>query len=278
MKQNRILLTAVLAADLILIFICLIGSIREDRVQPEFRFQTDEYIYTPGDREDRLLENITAHDDRDGDISDRIVIEKIIEKRESSTIVVYYAVSDSAGNVAKISRVFVADFGEQNNDMPESVEVSNGISADGEQITEEDAGAQEELNPSGEQADSEKEGGGEINGNEAVNGAEMQDQAQASEPAVQEIQPQAPQEDRSGYPVLTLRTEEVTIDAGTSPPWTEIIEILRDDKDDYATLYYNLSVSRFNRNQAGDYPVILYTEDSDGNRSDEVSVVVHVRG
>ena len=82
----------------------------------------------------------------------------------------------------------------------------------------------------------------------------------------------------SSAPVLTLREQEVTIEAGTSPPWTELIEILRDDKDDYTTLYYNLSVSRFNRNQPGDYPVTLYTEDSDGNRSGTVTILVHVKG
>ena len=103
-----------------------------------------------------------------------------------------------------------------------------------------------------------------------------EDAGQAAEP-LGPVAPEPQREDRSGHPVLTLRTQEVTIAAGTSPPWTEIIETLRDDKDDYATLYYNLSVSHFDRSQAGDYPVSLYTEDSDGNRSDTVSVLVHVK-
>ncbi len=84
--------------------------------------------------------------------------------------------------------------------------------------------------------------------------------------------------DTGSAPVLTLKKAEVTIEAGTTPPWTEIIETLRDDKDDYATLYYNLNISRYNRNQQGDYPVTLYTEDSDGNRSGTVTVMVHVKG
>lgn len=285
MKQGRILVMAVIAVDLILAVACMIAYFGEDRVCPEFRFQTDEYIYVYGyeDGEDRLLENITAYDDRDKDISDRIVIEKITENRENSTIVVYYAVSDSAGNVAKISRVFVADLREQES----SAGALDGVPADTAQ-TMEKVSETEGVLP--EQADGKEDAGEDMSGrpeedggagDDAPGAADGPEEDGAGEDAGQAEGPAAPgpqQEDRSGYPVLTLRTQEVTIAAGTSPPWTEIIETLRDDKDDYATLYYNLSVSRFNRDQAGDYPVSLYTEDSDGNRSDTVSVLIHVRG
>lgn len=297
MKQSRILVTAVIVADLVLAVVCMIAYIGEDRRCPEFRFRTDEYIYTGGEGEDKLLENITAYDDRDGDISDRIVIEKITENHEASTIVVYYAVSDSAGNVAKISRVFVADFREQEayggegpggtpEDMALAMEKAPEMEGAGEDGspggTEEgggtDEGASGGMDGTGEGSETGEDASGGTDGEGAEGNAEQEPLA-AAEPEAQEpaAEAEAPEEDRSGYPVLTLRTDEVTIAAGTSPPWTEIIETLRDDKDDYATLYYNLSVSRFNRNQAGDYPVSLYTEDSDGNRSGTVTVTVHVR-
>lgn len=292
MKQSKILVIAVIAVDLILAVVCMIAYFGEDRNCPEFRFQTDEYIYTYEGGESKLLENITAYDDRDGDISERIVIEKITENRESSTIVVYYAVSDSAGNVAKISRVFVADFREQESSAGESAEALSGIPED-TALTMEKASETEDV--SSEQPEAAETAGGadeQADGGAGENTVETADDPEGDETEGEETgenagqaedQPAAPaseppREDRSGYPVLTLRTQEVTIAAGTSPPWTEIIETLRDDKDDYATLYYNLSVSRFNRNQAGDYPVSLYTEDSDGNRSDTVTVLVHVKG
>lgn len=293
MKQSKILVIAIIAVDLILAAVCMIAYFGEDRSCPEFRFQTDEYIYTYESGESKLLENITAYDDRDGDISERIVIEKITENRESSTIVVYYAVSDSSGNVAKISRVFVADFREQESSAGESEEALSGMPTD-TALTMEKVSETEGL--SSEQTDStETAGGTDMTGRPEAGGAEGEtveeaenpegneaetgeNTGQAALPAGSAAEPGPSREDRSGYPILTLRTQEVTIAAGTSPPWTEIIETLRDDKDDYATLYYNLSVSRFNRNQAGDYPVSLYTEDSDGNRSDTVTVLVHVKG
>jgi len=298
MKQNRILVTVIMTFDLLLAAVCIMLYFREDRVQPEFRFQTDESIYNYADGRERLLEHITAFDDRDGDISDRIVIEKITENRENANIVVYYAVSDSAGNVAKISRVFLTDFGEQKSTGQEETEVFGEASSDdamrvktllGTQTEEDEEDGEpneeEEVDADSEDADQEDEDGGEPAEEEDMqNDLEDTDNEDDGEEGTNGESEDADSENgdrqddgNNNSPVLTLRTDEVTIDAGASPPWTEIIETLRDDKDNYETLYYNLSVSRFNRNQPGDYPVSLYTEDSEGNRSDTVSVLVHVK-
>ena len=55
-----------------------------------------------------LLEGIMAYDNVDGDLTDKIVVEKRIENQEQNSVVIFYAVSDSAGNVAKCSREFTA--------------------------------------------------------------------------------------------------------------------------------------------------------------------------
>lgn len=317
MKQSRIIQIVIIAANLALVIVCLAAYCSEDRVKPEFMFQTSDYIYQESEQTDTLLRDIMAKDDRDGDITERIVIEKVTENRAGSTIVVYYAVSDSAGNVSKISRVFPARFDETvhgeaaeafgkaqtspvetlendaareqskekekddaagNEDRGDSTETQKD-EIDGEEEDSRNAAAEhaEETGREDEDApDREEEEQNETedieNGREGVD--EEMDHPQEQEPEPQEAQ----NEPVNSAPILTLKKQEVTIDAGTSPPWTEIIETLRDDKDDYTTLYYNLSVGRFNRNQPGDYPVTLYTEDSDGNRSDTVTVIVHVKG
>lgn len=317
MKQSRIIQIVIVAVNLALAIICLAAYSREDRVKPEFLFQSSEYVYTESDQTDMLLRDITAQDDRDGDITERIVIEKVTENRSASSVIVYYAVCDSAGNVAKISRVFPARFDqtvhgeaaevlgeaqipavetlesraakeqaegsdetEDDDGREDSGEQENGDSQENE--AEEDSNDQDETEKRSEET---KEAAGNdrekiTNGQDetAENGDDEGEKAEApngqpQEPAQPETQPAS----GSSAPVLTLREQEVTIEAGTSPPWTELIETLRDDKDDYTTLYYNLSVSRFNRNQPGDYPVTLYTEDSDGNRSGTVTILVHVK-
>ena len=56
-----------------------------------------------------------------------------------------------------------------------------------------------------------------------------------------------------------------------------LIHILTDDKDDYNTLYNNLKLEgQVKLNEEGEYPVTLYTVDTDGNRSEVRSLVVKV--
>ena len=287
MRQSRVIQIMIIAANLVLAAVCLVAYAKEDKVKPEFMFETGDFIYyLESEETDALLQGIMAHDDRDGDITDRIVIEKITENRDSSTVVVYYAVSDSAGNVAKISRVFPAVFQETEHEeaaqafavaeMPnveilenQEVKADNTKNPGDRTDSEEDGQAEEDEAENGGQE--EREDGGQAAADEAED--RRDEAADSGENAREQQTP-----DTGSASVLTLKKAEVTIEAGTTPPWTEIIETLRDDKDDYATLYYNLNISRYNRNQQGDYPVTLYTEDSDGNRSGTVTVMVHVKG
>ena len=53
--------------------------------------------------------------------------------------------------------------------------------------------------------------------------------------------------------------------------------IVNDDKDDYNTLYNNLKLEgQVKLNEVGEYPVTLYTVDTDGNRSEVRNLVVKV--
>lgn len=296
MRQSRVIQIMIIAANLVLAAVCLVAYVKEDKVKPEFMFETGDFIYyLESEETDALLQGIMAHDDRDGDITDRIVIEKITENRDSSTVVVYYAVSDSAGNVAKISRVFPAVFQETEHEEAAqafavaetpNVETLENQEDKGDSTknpgdrtdSEEDGQAEEDENgegagETGEEDSEEEPDNSQPEEDEAENSGQEDETADSGEKAREQQTP-----DAGSAPVLTLKKAEVTIEAGTTPPWTEIIETLRDDKDDYATLYYNLNISRYNRNQQGDYPVTLYTEDSDGNRSGTVTVMVHVKG
>lgn len=78
-------------------------------------------------------------------------------------------------------------------------------------------------------------------------------------------------------PVLILNSDVITTKKGTAPNWNEVIEIMSDDKDDYNTLYNNLKlVGQVKLNEEGDYPVTLYTIDTDGNKSENKNLIVKV--
>lgn len=307
MKQSRVIQIVIIAANLVLAIVCLVAYGREDKVKPEFMFQTSDFIYyMESAGTDALLRDIMAYDDRDGDITERIVIEKVTESRGSSTVIVYYAVSDSAGNVAKISRAFPAVFDEEEHEAAaqafagagtlnieklenQAAENDSGKNT-GEKTDGQDRGQTEDdedresTGEAGEQdsegrADNDRQEESEVEDTRQEAANETEDRRdEAEDGRTNEVAQEQEAPAGNGAPVLTMKKTEVTIEEGTTPPWTEIIETLRDDKDDYETLYYNLNISRFNRSQPGDYPVTLYTEDSDGNRSETVTVMVHVRG
>ena len=101
---------------------------RSDRVGPEFRFSALNLIYDSETKDSDLITGIGAYDTRDGDMTSRIVVEKVVLNRDAETAVVYYAVADYSGNVTKQSRVFAADIedidrdGDQSDLMEDEIE------------------------------------------------------------------------------------------------------------------------------------------------------------
>ena len=93
----------------VLIFLIVVAYGRSDRTAPEFRFSATDTIYDSETTDNDLRVGINAYDSKDGDMSNRIVVEKVVLNREKETAVVYYAVADYSGNVTKQSRVFPAD-------------------------------------------------------------------------------------------------------------------------------------------------------------------------
>lgn len=75
-----------------------------DQIPPEISVAQQELQLSVRDPREKLLEGIAAEDDRDGDVSDRMVIESISGITPEHTATVTYAAFDSAGNVAKTTR------------------------------------------------------------------------------------------------------------------------------------------------------------------------------
>lgn len=108
----------------VLIALIVIAYGRSDRIAPEFRFSAVDLIYDSKTRDNDLRVGINAYDAKDGDLTAKIVVEKVVLNREAETAVVYYAVADRSGNVTKQSRVFPADIADidNNGDSSEIIE------------------------------------------------------------------------------------------------------------------------------------------------------------
>ena len=110
MQKNTWVIFLLITIDVLLICICGFFYIKKDRVEPRMAFTADDTVYTPYMDTSLLTVGMTATDNKDGDMTDRIVIEKILENKERNVAVVYYAVCDYDGNVAKASREFPAKY------------------------------------------------------------------------------------------------------------------------------------------------------------------------
>ena len=108
----------------VLIFLIVFAYTRSDRLEPEFRFSATDTIYDSKTTDVDLKLGVAAYDSKDGDLTGRIVVEKVVLNREKETAVVYYAVADYSGNVTKQSRVFPADIADIDNsgEIPEAVQ------------------------------------------------------------------------------------------------------------------------------------------------------------
>lgn len=314
MKPDKTAAIIFTAVNVILIAVCIVFYVGMDRKCPEFKFQVSSLTYNESMEQVRLLENIMAYDNKDGDVTDRIVVEKMVENKAESSVVVFYAVSDLAGNVAKISRVFPAEFeinaalvsteNENTQGSGEEAQAESAMQTAGsisDNSTEEETGEDnsreenKEEDSEGESTEEDKEEDSEegaAQGEEAEGenreeadreaadreAADRENEAAANAAAeARAAESAAAQSGKGEKPVITLKTAEVTTAVGTAPAWVEVIGSLKDDRDGYETLFYNLNVSKYDVNKAGTYKVALTTKDSDGNASDPVTLTIHVK-
>lgn len=97
---------------LVLLVVCLgvlvgyrtLDGLRTDSKAPKITISDSAVpelsVHAPG----ALLEGVTATDDRDGDVTASIVVEKVGGIMDDGTVTVTYAAFDAAGNVAKTQR------------------------------------------------------------------------------------------------------------------------------------------------------------------------------
>lgn len=105
MKRMHITIIALLAVSLILLGVA--GGVRllaKDSTLPVIECSQQELRVSTQDGSDALLQGVTAHDDKDGNLTGSIVVEQITGTGTPGTVTVTYAVADSDHHVASCSR------------------------------------------------------------------------------------------------------------------------------------------------------------------------------
>ena len=76
----------------------------QDRTAPEIKVdQSEKIAYTEGEDYGKLLEGVTAQDDKDGDLTSEVFVEKVVPVSKKKAAV-YYGVTDKAKNVGTARR------------------------------------------------------------------------------------------------------------------------------------------------------------------------------
>lgn len=153
MKQ-KMLTVALLLGCVILLAICYVAGSKSDREAPKIKIEDMDIAYTEGEDESELLEGVTASDNKDGNLTDQIFVEKILPI-DDNTAVVYYAVLDQSNNVGTASRKI--KYKKTENSSSENVENSpEDQSEDATSKSEEEYGVPQaegtpDITPDGEQ-------------------------------------------------------------------------------------------------------------------------------
>lgn len=94
----------------------------QDRTAPEIKVdQSKKIAYTEGEDYGKLLEGVTAQDEKDGDLTSEVFVEKVVPVSKKKAVV-YYGVTDKAKNVGTASREVTYQAAESNDAAEETAQ------------------------------------------------------------------------------------------------------------------------------------------------------------
>lgn len=228
----------------------------EDRKAPEIQIQDADITYVNGSDYSELLKGVTATDNREGDVTQNLVVEGVYPNDDGTTASVVYAVKDKKNNVRKASRIvkYQADPNSLVSEEEEKDEQTD-MHADVQDDTTEDTQSQ------------------------AV-GVEEKSESDSMVKSDEEDEPDALSDssDSPESPVIVLKQSTVTIKRGESVNRISYVESITDDKDDKDTLWKQIQIvgDTFDSSTSGTYEQIYYVVDSDGNKSNEAKLTIVV--
>lgn len=236
----------------------------QDRTAPEIKVdQSKKIAYTEGEDYEKLLEGVTAQDDKDGDLTSEVFVEKVVPVSKKKAVV-YYGVTDKAKNVGTASREVTYQAAEDTAQDTASEEVSEDTT---QKTDEKSAKKTKKKSKKAKIKKTAEEKKAEETTQDAV-AAEQQSADQQSAA----LQPNGTR------PAMKLAEEAKTIARGTSFNALNEVTDAVDDKDDRDTLFRGLHIDgNYNVNQAGTYTLQYYVQDSDGNTSDPITFTLTVQ-
>lgn len=226
----------------IVFFVCFIMMIATDRKGPNISYdENKKIVYTQGEENDVLLEDVRAVDKRDGDVSDSLIVASKIPN-SNGTMKVIYAAKDEHNNISQISRI-VEYIKTETDDKP-TEELNNGESNEENtnEATGEDGVAEENETQSEYTADIDKEKANE-----------------------------------TGIPVIRITKTEVTITEEETFTGMQALAYVKETYDNSGDVSRRIHIKGTEDKYApGDYDIVYTVSDTSGNVSEPVILKLHV--
>lgn len=243
--DNKKILGIVGSVIAVVIGIGVIKFATSDRKGPVITYPDEELTYTEGEPNDVLLRDVTAVDNKDGDVSDTLMVANKIVIGNGEYMEVVYAAKDSKNNITTTK-----------NNKRRVKYVQKETNADNTSETDENQSSGQ-TNTSKETSTSETQTTKSVITDNSPTG---------------EIDKAAA--DATGIPVIKLKATETTIKAGE---YFDVISFVKETYDNSGDVSRRIRISgNYNTAVAGDYQIDYLVSDTEGNVSAPAQFTLHV--
>lgn len=230
--------------------------IERDKKAPVISFPEEQLVYTEGTKTSELLEGVTAADDKDGDVTDSLRVYNVMIMEDGETAAIIYYAKDSSNNIASATRIAVYDGPGTTEKSDTEVDGTDNDSESVFNVVTQPDEKESASSASGDSGDSERQ---------SASGSRDTSEDQSSS------------EQESGKPAIILSRNAVTVGYRSSFSSLAYIQDIKDDKDSYEDLFRRIVLnSDVSTKKRGSYTAQMYVVDSDGNKSDTVTLHVTV--
>lgn len=241
--KNNIVTIAIGILSLLLVAAVVVVIAGEDKTGPVITItipQGQQITYASGEDKKKLISYAKAVDEKDGDVSDTIMIEDIYVMSDFLTAKVVYVARDRDNNIARYNQVvqYLATK-EELEELAKNAEDATAVFTTSKYSTE--------ITKSSETSKTQ---------------AATSDATTAA----------------SAKPVITLTQTEVTLTQGDAFSVNSYIKDITDDKDTRSVLFTRIIIGgSYDMKTAGDYTVTIYCSDTEGNSSNQEKFIIHVQ-
>ena len=211
MSDNKGLKITLTIVAVILLVAAIATYILRDTKGPHINVEQSNITYVEGDEKTILLDGVSAYDDKDGDVTDSVMVKDIVVMNNGEQARVIYAARDKNNNISEAYRIVTYVESDKAYASPEDAiseetinEVEEYLQGDVDE-TEQDYIEQEDN-----QEDSSEESENQEDEEEPENDEEKVEEAQNQETSNQNEAPK--QDDKT--PRITLKQKSVSINAG----------------------------------------------------------------